>query len=102
MAGNHPISEVSMTTLAVRHSVTDFDTWQAGFEGHDEGRRSHGATGHRVLRDGNSVLALIEFPDTAAAQAFSADPALRAAMQDAGVIGAPEISLWSETSQEQY
>jgi hypothetical protein len=91
-----------MTTLAVRHSVTDFDAWQAGFEGHDEGRRSHGATGHRVLRDGNSVLALIEFPNTEAAQAFQGDPSLRAAMQAAGVVGAPDISIWSETSKEQY
>lgn len=91
-----------MTTLAVRHTVADFDTWKLGFEGHDEGRRSHGATGHRVLREGNNVLALIEFPDAAAAANFQNDPSLRQAMQAAGVVGAPDISVWPETYQEQY
>ena len=91
-----------MTTLAVRHTVNDFDTWQAGFDGHEGGRRSHGATGYRILRDGNSVLALIDFPDADSALAFQADPSLREAMDKAGVVGAPDISLWSEASREQY
>jgi hypothetical protein len=91
-----------MTTLAVRHTVSDFDTWKAGFEVHDESRRSHGATGHRVLREGNNVLALIEFPTPAAAADFQNDPSLRQAMQAAGVVGAPDISVWAETYQEQY
>jgi hypothetical protein len=91
-----------MTTLAVRHTVNDFNTWKAGFEGHDAGRRSHGATGYRVLQDGNSVLALIEFPDAASAQAFQTDPSLRDAMDKAGVVGTPDVSIWSEAYQEQY
>lgn len=91
-----------MTTLAVRHSVADYETWKAGFDQHGAARRTHGATGHRVLRDGNDLLVLIEFPDAKSAQAFQSDPALRAAMQNAGVQGAPEISLRSEAEQELY
>jgi len=91
-----------MATLAVRHTVNDFNTWKAGFEGHDAGRRSHGATGYRVLQDGNSVLALIEFPDAASAQAFQTDPKLGEVMATAGVVGAPDISTWSEASREMY
>lgn len=91
-----------MTTLAVRHTVQDFNTWKAGFDGHDQARRSHGSTGYRVLQDGNSVLALIEFPDAAAAQAFQTDPKLGEIMASAGVIGAPDISTWSEASREMY
>jgi hypothetical protein len=91
-----------MTTLAVRHSVADYETWKSGFDKHDAARRSHGATGHRVLRDGNDLLVLIEFPDAAAAQAFQSDPALRTAMQDAGVQGAPDISLRAEAEEVQY
>ena len=91
-----------MTTLAVRHTVQDFNTWKAGFDGHDQTRRSHGSTGYRVLQDGNSVLALIDFPDAASARAFQTDPSLREAMDKAGVIGKPDITLWSEASQEQY
>jgi hypothetical protein len=91
-----------MTTLAVRHTVADFDAWSAGFKNHGEVRRSHGATGHRVLKEGNNVLALIEFPDAAAAQGFQADPSLREAMHEAGVVGAPDISVWAESSEERY
>jgi hypothetical protein len=91
-----------MTTLAVRHSVADYDSWKIGFDQHANARRSHGATGHRVLRDGNDLLVLIEFPDASAAQAFQSDPALRTAMQDAGVQGAPDISLRAEAERVQY
>jgi uncharacterized protein (DUF1330 family) len=91
-----------MTTLAVRHSVADYETWKSAFDEHDSGRRGHGATGHRVLRDGNDLLVLIEFPDAAAAQAFQSDPALRTAMQNAGVQGAPDISLRAEAEQVRY
>jgi uncharacterized protein (DUF1330 family) len=91
-----------MTTLAVRHSVADYETWKSFFDKHDVGRRSHGATGHRVLRDGNDLLVLIEFPDAASAQAFQSDPSLRTAMQNAGVQGAPDISLRAEAEQVQY
>ena len=56
-----------MTTLAVRHTVNDFDRWKAGSTATTLGAA---ATGPRlpVLRDGNDVLALIEFPDAAAAR----------------------------------
>jgi hypothetical protein len=91
-----------MTTIAVRHAVADFDTWKSGFDSHDTVRRSHGSTGYQVLRDGNAVLALIEFPDVTSAQAFQTDPSLADAMQRAGVVSAPDISVWSEVETEQY
>ncbi len=91
-----------MTTLAVRHSVSDYDAWKAVFDEHSDVRRSHGATGHRVLRDGNDVLVLVEFPDAGAAQSFQSDTSLRAALQGAGIQGAPDISLRTEAEQVQY
>ena len=91
-----------MTTIAVRHSVADFDTWKVGFDEHEKVRRSHGSTGHQVLRDGNDILALIEFPDTASAQAFQGDPSLADAMQRAGVVSAPDISVWTEIEKEHF
>ena len=48
------------------------------------------------------MLALIEFPDAASAQAFQTDPKLGEAMAKAGVVGAPDISTWSEASREMY
>ena len=91
-----------MTTLAVRHSVKDYDGWKAAFDGHGEARRRHGSTGHRVLRDGNDLLILLEFPSESAATAFSSDPSLRTAMEKAGVQGAPDISIRTESEQVSY
>jgi hypothetical protein len=94
--------EDSMTTLAVRHSVSDFDTWKTTFDGHVSVRSGHGATSHRVLRDGNNVLGLVEFPDAASAQSFLADPSLAEVMRNAGVQGAPDVSLLTEVEQVRY
>lgn len=91
-----------MTTLAVRHSVADYNTWKAAFDEHASVRRGHGATGHRVLRDGNDVLVLLEFPDVSAAESFKADQSLRTALQNAGVQGAPDISMRTEAEQVRY
>jgi len=91
-----------MTTLAVQQSVADYDAWETAFDEHEKARRSHGATGHRVLRNGDDVLVLIEFPDEASAQSFQSDPSLPEVMARAGVIGAPDISMRSQTSQVQY
>ncbi|MGZ4594673.1 MAG: cyclase [Actinomycetes bacterium] len=91
-----------MTTLAVRHSVSDYDAWKAVFDEHGSIRRTHGATGHRVLLDGNDVLVLVEFPDAAAAQSFQSDASLRAALQRASIEGTPDVSVRTEAEQVQY
>jgi uncharacterized protein (DUF1330 family) len=87
-----------MTTLAVRHTVSDFDTWKSVFDGHASVRTSHGATSARVLHDGNTILVLIDFPDAASAQSFMADPSLAEAMAKGGVVGAPDVSVLAEAA----
>lgn len=91
-----------MTTLAVRHSVADYNIWKVAFDDHASVRRSHGATGHRVLRDGNDLLVLLEFPDASAAESFTADKSLRTALQNAGVQGTPDISTRTEAELVRY
>jgi hypothetical protein len=91
-----------MTTLAVRHTVQDFDVWKTAFDGHAAARRGHGATGHRVLRDGQDVLVLIDFDTQEQAGAFSTDPSLKEAMADAGVTSAPDITSREETDGRRY
>ncbi len=91
-----------MTTLAVRHTVQDYDTWKGAFDAHEAVRRGHGATGHRVLRDGQDVLVLIDFASPEQAGAFKADPSLKEAMANAGVSGAPDISVREETEGLRY
>lgn len=87
-----------MTTLAVRHTVSDFDTWKSAFDEHATVRTGHGATGQRVLHDGNAILVLIDFPDAGSAQAFMSDPSLAEAMAKGGVVGAPDVSVLVDAS----
>jgi hypothetical protein len=91
-----------MTTLLVQHSVQDYDHWKAAFDGHADNRRSHGALGHRVVRDGAAVTALIDFPDRNAAEEFVNDPALREAMDRAGVQGPPSITFADDMESISY
>jgi hypothetical protein len=87
-----------MITAAVRHTVNDFDTWKPVFDEHGSVRAQHGATGTRVLHDGNNVLVLIDFPDEAAMQAFMSDPSLADAMTRGGVTGPPDIAVMVDAS----
>lgn len=91
-----------MTTLLVHHTVESFENWKPGFDGHQDSRRLHGATQHRVLRDGDNITILIDFPDRDAAVGFVQDPALREAMAKAGVIGAPEVTVTDEVEAVSY
>jgi len=91
-----------MTTLAARHSVADFDTWSRAFDPHADIRRDHGAAGRRVLRNGNDMLVLVEFPDAGSAAAFQSDSSLSEAPTRGGVQGAPEGAACSEAGQVRY
>ena len=87
-----------MTTLAVRHTVSDFDTWKTAFDGHATVRAQYGATDVRVLHDDTAVLVLMDFPDAAAVHKFMADPSLAEAMSKGGVVSAPEVSVLVEAA----
>jgi hypothetical protein len=89
-------------TLHVRHTVEDYDNWKIGFDEHEANRRSHGATGHRLMRDGNDLTILLAFPDVESAKAFTADPSLRETMTKAGVIGAPELNFVTDVEEVSY
>jgi hypothetical protein len=89
-------------TLLVRHSVESYDDWKPVFDGHEASRRLHGASGHRVLRDGNQVTILIDFPDRGLAEGFASDPTLPEVMSKAGVVGAPEIAILEASEQLSY
>lgn len=91
-----------MTTLLIQHEVADFTAWKSVFDGDQDNRRTHGATGHRVIRDGNLITALVDFPDAATAEAFLEDPRLRDAMAHAGVAGAPSVKYNEEIESVSY
>lgn len=91
--------------LSIAHRVADFESWKAVFDEHGASRKAHGAVGHRVLRrsdESNTVMVLTEFGDRPQAEAFLADPSLRAAMGRAGVEGVPEITFWEVAEELAY
>lgn len=84
-------------TLAVRHTVADFDTWLVAYKEAGTTRDKHGCSAeqvHRLPADANDVFVTHEFPTTAQAEAFAADPDLRSAMERGGVTSAPRIEIF--------
>lgn len=80
--------------LIVVHACRDFATWKRGFDTDAPNRASAGLTDLLVLRetdDANRIALLFGVADRARAQAMIDGPALRQAMQAAGVVGAPEV-----------
>ena len=90
-----------MATAIVRHTVKDFDAWVDAFNGNRSFRESHGATGHRVMRDGNNVVVLVDFPEESNANAMINDPALREVMKNAGVSGV-DVGVLTDVDNTSY
>lgn len=84
-------------TLIVRHPVADYAKWRAVFDSVGALQSQHGVTGSQVLRqpdDANDVTVIHTFAAVEHAQGFVADPALKDAMQRAGVSGPPCIEIF--------
>lgn len=83
-----------MATMFVRHTVTDYAAWRAGYDAFDATRKGLGVTGEAVWQaagNPNDVTVTHDFASLDAAQAFAASPELHDAMANAGVVGAPTI-----------
>jgi heme-degrading monooxygenase HmoA len=91
--------------LIVQHKVRDFDAWKSVFEEHGDIRRKYGATGHELYQtidDPNDVVILNTFASLDQARAFAADPSLKQAMEQGGVIGEPHITWAEEVEKVHY
>ena len=91
-----------MATLITQHRVHDFEVWRAVFARHQDNRRAHGATGHRIYRVGDDVTVLTDFPDRAAVERFLADPALREVVARAGFVEPPTTRIVELVDSEEY
>lgn len=87
----------------ITHKVKDYSKWLAGYESHDSARLANGLHNYVIGRgfaDTNMVLIALKVDDVAKAKAFAKDANLKTAMQKAGVIGAPEITVGVATWQD--
>jgi len=83
-----------MVTLFVRHTVADYAAWRKVYDAFGPGQRAAGVTAAAVYQaadNPNDVTVTHDFATLAAAQAFTASAELKAAMQGAGVVGAPAV-----------
>ena len=88
-----------MTRLFVRHTVSDYPTWRKGYEAFDAQRHPMGVTGqgvYRALDNDKDITIWHDFASDEQAKAYVRSDALKNAMKNAGVQGAPSIWITSE------
>ncbi len=94
-----------LPAFLLRHSVADFDRWLEGYDAAGELQRAEGIVGHAANRsiDDPSVAVIYhqaESFDTL--RAFLANDQLKAKMQEAGVISAPDLLFVTGGWAKQY
>ncbi len=86
--GEHP-------AFVITHSVADFDSWLEAYDAAADLQKSNGIIGHAASRslDDPSVAVIYHQADSfETLEAFLANPDLQAAMREADVTSAPEVS----------
>jgi quinol monooxygenase YgiN len=94
-----------MATLFVKHRVADFTKWKAVYDEVDGLRKQHGITAasiHRTPDDPNVVIVTHRFKDMKGAKALADSPGLKAAMERAGIQGAPEFWFGEDVEDIRY
>jgi hypothetical protein len=85
-----------MITIIFTHPVKDFPEWRKVYDANAEHRNNSGIkiTGlYQDVDDPNMVTLTGETQSVEAFMAFNSDPELIAAMEEAGVIGIPEVKI---------
>jgi quinol monooxygenase YgiN len=88
-----------MASMLVQHKVKDFATWKKVFDSVLDLRRSNGELSAQIYHDAsdpNLLTLMFKWNSIANAQKYAHSPELRAAMEQAGVDGAPVISFLNE------
>jgi hypothetical protein len=88
--------EGPMASMAVQLTIGDYAKWRPTFEKFKHLRTAAGLRGERVYRDTNrenEVLVWGDTDDVAKVRQALAGPEMRAAMQEAGVVGPPKIHV---------
>jgi hypothetical protein len=86
-----------MYVLAINHAVADFEKWKSLYDTLPP--TSRGAKFSRVNRgidDPNLVTVVAGFDSLETLKQFVADPQLKDAMQEAGVLGQPRFEMYEE------
>jgi heme-degrading monooxygenase HmoA len=85
-----------MVHILVNHKVADFNRWKETFDGHLTTRKSAGEIECRLFQsveDPRDVTLLLDWDSVEHARRFMNSDELRSAMQQAGVLGTPEVKF---------
>ncbi|HEX8331850.1 MAG TPA: hypothetical protein VF622_04465 [Segetibacter sp.] len=85
-----------MVNVILSHEVKDFSSWRKLFDAGESMRTQAGikTTGvYTSVDNQNQVTVLAEFPSAEIVQGFLNNPELRKTMEEAGVIGKPDIKI---------
>lgn len=80
--------------MFVRHEVADYATWKKAYDGFRVTQKKMGVGAQAVYQstdNPNDVTVTHDFHSLAKAKAFAASPELKAAMEKAGIKGAPQV-----------
>ncbi len=86
----------ALAGVIVRHEVADYARWKLAFDGHASARAAAGVVGHAVNRgveNPNLVVVYLQAESLDAVRAFAASDDLKQVMQNAGIVGAPQIAF---------
>jgi len=89
--------------VIVRHKVADFAKWMVAYNADDSNRLANGLHSYVISRDdkdSNIVMVAMKADDLAKAKAFAKNPALKKAMLQGGVKGAPSIKYYTMVFQD--
>jgi hypothetical protein len=95
----------AMPRFIVRYRVRDYAAWKPAFDAQEPARAAAGILGHALCRDArdpNLITLLFQCESLPRVAEFVADPALRKAMETAGVIGSPEFSYLTDLETKAY
>ena len=82
--------------VIVTHEVKDYAAWRKGYDADESNRKHAGFKVSGVYADVNNpnmVTVVGEFSSAEAANGFATSPKLKEAMDNAGVIGKPDVKI---------
>ena len=88
-----------MASILITHMVNDFAEWKKIFDSKIDFRKSNGELSTQIFRDAtnpNKLTVINKWTSMESAQKFAHSPELKAAMENAGVVGVPEIHFLNE------
>jgi hypothetical protein len=83
-----------MIHVLIRHKVADFNRWKESFDSHLNARMHAGELGFRLFQnvdDPRDVTLLLDWDTAQNARKFIGSNEVSSRMQEAGVVGAPDV-----------